>query len=85
MLSHYKFKQYLINKGNEYDCEIKEVTEENTSKACTKCGKKSDIYKKRQKECEFCKYKIDRDVNGSRNILIKNVKVVKSRASIVCP
>lgn len=85
MLSHYKFKQHLINKGNEYGCEITEVTEENTSKACTKCGKKSDTYKKRQKECEHCKYKIDRDINGSRNILIKNVKVIKSRASIVCP
>ena len=75
MLSHYKFKQHLINKCNEYGCKYYEVTEEYTSKTCTMCGKISDKYKKRKKECESCKFKIDRDINGSRNILIKNLKL----------
>jgi putative transposase len=73
MLSHYKFRQHLINKSNEYGCKVIIVTEEYTSKACTRCGIKSDKYKKRRKKCESCGYKIDRDINGSRNILIKNL------------
>lgn len=44
-LSHYKFRQQLINKSNEYGCEIIVVTEENTSKTCTKCGEMSKNYK----------------------------------------
>jgi putative transposase len=75
MLSHYKFRQHLINKGNEYGCKIVKVTEEYTSKTCTKCGGMSEEYdKKREKTCKRCGYKIDRDVNGSRNILLKNLK-----------
>ena len=54
-----------------------EVTEEYTSKTCTKCGWISEKYdKKRVKECENCKQKIDRDINGARNILIKNIEKI---------
>ena len=74
-LSHYKFRQHLLNKAQEYGCEVTIVTEEYTSKTCTKCGKISDIYKEREKNCK-CGYKIDRDINGSRNILLKNLNQV---------
>jgi len=74
MLSHYRFRQHLINKSNEYGCKIYIVTEEYTSKTCTKCGHISEIYKNRIKDCEKCKYKINRDINGARNILLKNIK-----------
>ena len=50
------------------------MTEECTSITCSKCGKISTKYEKRVKNCENCKLKIDRDINGSRNILIKNIK-----------
>ena len=40
----------------------------------------SNIYERRMKECENCKYKIDRDLNGSRNILLKNLDVFKYEA-----
>jgi len=78
MLSHYKFKQHLKNKGLEYGCKIIDVTEEYTSLTCTRCGKQSKNYdSNRIKQCE-CGYKIDRDIGGSRNILIKNIdKVIK--------
>ncbi len=87
-LSHYRFRQHLINKGNEYGCEIVIVTEEYTSKACTKCGVMSNLYDYREKECVSCGYKINRDIGGPRNILIKNLKdhlqkVDKPRASNV--
>ena len=71
-LSHYKFKQHLANKCNEYGCELKIVTEEYTSQCCSRCGILSDKYTNRLKTCLSCKLSIDRDLNGSRNILIKN-------------
>ena len=77
-LSHYKFKQQLLAKGEEYGCQIIECTEEYTSKCCGKCGCLSDKYDYRMKICSGCGTNIDRDVNGSRNILIKNItKIVR--------
>jgi len=73
-LSHYKFRQHLLNKAEEYGCTVKIVTEEYTSKCCSNCGILSDIYDYRLKKCPNCDLKIDRDLNGSRNILIKNWK-----------
>lgn len=73
-LRHYNFKQHLINKCNEYGCEIKIVTEEYTSKCCSRCGILSNKYNNRLKTCINCDLHIDRDINGSRNILIKNWK-----------
>jgi len=73
MLSHYRFRQHLTHKASEYGCKIKVVTEEYTSQTCTNCGHKSTNYDYREKKCEKCNYKIDRDLNGSRNILLKNI------------
>ena len=75
-LSHYQFKQHLINKGNEYGCLVLEVTEEYTSKTCTKCGQISNKFEGRTKICEHCGYKLNRDLGGSRNIAIKNLKKI---------
>ena len=74
-LSHYKFKMHLSNKCREYGSELVEVTEEYTSKTCTNCGIQSENYNNRIKSCK-CGYKINRDINGARNILIKNIKKV---------
>lgn len=83
-LSHYKFKLHLLNKCKEYGSELVEVTEEYTSKTCTCCGIQSQNYdKNRVKQCS-CGFKIDRDINGARNIMIKNIsKVVRSWATIL--
>ena len=75
-LSHYKFKQHILNKGKEYGCEIIIISEEYTSQSCGNCGQLSKKYNNRIKECETCNHKIDRDINGARNILIKNHKEV---------
>jgi putative transposase len=79
MQSHYKFKEYLKSKAEEYGTKIYDVTEEYTSQCCTKCGHLSKEYKNREKECQWCEYKIDRDIGASRNILIKNMRqIIKS-------
>ncbi len=81
MLSHYKFRERLKNKAEEYRCEVKIVTEEYTSKMCTKCGHISNKYNGREKECEKCKYRINRDINGARNILLVNYVRSQDRGS----
>jgi len=73
MLSHYKFRQHLKNKCNEYGCEMIVVTEEYTSKTCTNCGKIENNFKKREKNCSNCNYKINRDI-GYPFIYIKLYK-----------
>ncbi len=76
MLSHYKFRQHLITKSNEYGCQVIECTEEYTTKCCGRCGFLSNTCVNRVKECQKCGYRINRDINGARNILIKNHSMV---------
>ena len=70
----YQFKQRLINKGKEKNCSIEIVTEEYTSKTCGRCGTiNENLGGSKKFECGKCGLKIDRDLNGARNILIKNL------------
>lgn len=79
MMSHYKFRQHLAHKCVEKGCQLFVVTEEYTSQCCGVCGKCSKNYSSsRVKTCNHCKSKIDRDINGSRNILIKNWKSINN-------
>ncbi len=82
-LSHYKFRQHLSHKCDEYGCKLHVVTEEYTSKTCTNCGEQSCKYNStRVKQC-VCGHKMDRDINGARNIFIKNIeKVVRPWVTI---
>ena len=72
-LSHYKFKQHLLRKAEEYGCLCVIVTEEYTTQLCTKCGKLSSDCIGRMKKCAHCGHEINRDVNGARNGLLKNI------------
>ena len=75
ILSHFKFKQRLKGKSEEYDVEYKEVDESYTSKTCGKCGLLneklggSEIFKCDKTNCH---YQMHRDIHGARNILIKH-------------
>jgi transposase len=70
LLGHCKFVERLKTKANEYGANVSVVTEEYTSQICYNCGLKTktgmEIFK-----CKHCKAKMDRDVLGSRNILLK--------------
>ncbi|ARF09906.1 hypothetical protein Indivirus_5_29 [Indivirus ILV1] len=64
----------MINKFKEIcGCLCVEVTEEYTSQLCAKCGKLDKTYVNRVKKCKHCKQEINRDVNGSRNILLNYI------------
>lgn len=72
--SHFRFRQMLKAKAVETGTFVKEVSEEYTSKTCTRCGSihrnlgSSKVY-----NCKQCRLVCDRDENGARNILIKSL------------
>ena len=74
-LKHYMFQQRLKNK-----CELMKYsnmricTEEYTSQTCGVCGVLNKELKTSETfNCKKCKLIIDRDINGARNIYIKNL------------
>ncbi len=74
-LSHYKFKQTLKHQAAKHGCIVVNVTEEWTSKTCSKCG---HIHRKlggnKCFTCPDCGHKLDRDLNGAFNILLKALR-----------
>jgi putative transposase len=70
--AHYRFKQVLKNKAELSGCHVVDVTEEFTSKTCTKCGHVhqklggSKIFK-----CPVCSHTLCRDFNGALGITLK--------------
>lgn len=71
--SHYRFKTRLLNKSREHpDCRVYIVSEAYTSKTCGHCGHiHSELGGSKMFKCPSCKWEIDRDINGARNILIR--------------
>ena len=73
-LSHYSFRQKLIEKTPSRGNYLYVVDESYTSKTCGGCGKinqslgESKIFK-----CPYCDYVGDRDINASRNIGLKTM------------
>jgi transposase len=71
-LRHCDFINRLMYKTIEYNnSEVHICKEHNTSKACTKCLSLNTIKNKIVK-CEDCGHEIHRDLNGSRNMLLKH-------------
>ncbi len=63
-----KYKCYL--RGNNYY----NIKENYTSKVCSCCGHyKKDLGSNKVYNCKNCNVKMDRDINGCRNILIKSI------------
>jgi len=70
MQSHYKFKEYLKATAKRYRTIVHDVDESYTSQCCTMCGVLSKIYDNNRVKTCTCGYKINRDLNGSRNIYL---------------
>ena len=74
-LSHYKFRDRLQKKCEEFSVNFACVDESYTSKTCGKCGEmKENLGGDKIFKCEElnCGYIMNRDIHGARNILIKN-------------
>ena len=76
--SPYKLKCKLISQCEKYHTKIEVVDESYTSVTCGNCLKrkeKGELKGSRLYECNYCGIKIDRDYNGARNILLKQIKI----------
>jgi putative transposase len=69
--AHYRFKQFLIVKAEEYSANVIDVQEAYTSKTCSYCGKIIAIGGSKVKKCS-CGIKVDRDYNGARGIFLSS-------------
>ena len=71
--SHYQFQQKMIYQGKKYNCDVRIVEEDYTTKTCGNCGYmnhfvgNSDVF-----WCPKCKKELERDYQAARNILLKN-------------
>ncbi len=70
-LSHYRFRMRLITKAAETNINVKVCGEEYTSQTCGKCFNRHKV-QGREYKCPTCKIEMSRDMNGARNIMIKN-------------
>jgi putative transposase len=70
--AHYRFKQFLKSKAEEYGCLVLDVNEAYTSKTCSYCGKIHNIGSKKILRCD-CGAIVDRDLNGSRGIYLREM------------
>lgn len=68
----YQFSQTLEHLCNRYGSKLVRITEEYTSKTCTKCG---HVHRKlgssKNFKCPNCGYEIPRDFNGAVGIFLK--------------
>jgi len=85
--SHYRFKQVLKNKAELSGCQVIDVTEEFTSKTCTKCGHiHTKLGGNKVFKCPKCGHEINRDFNGALGILrsaLRDTSVTFSSDAIV--
>ena len=75
--AHYRFKQHLKAKAEEYSAVVVDVNEAYTSKTCSYCGKIHNIGSKKRMRCS-CGVDVDRDHQGARGILLRALSVTTS-------
>ena len=82
--AHYQFKQRLLFKRQEYPwCKVVICDEAYTSKTCGRCGAlHQKLGGNKTFKCPSCCLVLDRDVNGARNILLKNASLFGFRAGV---
>ena len=73
MFSFYSFKEKLKWKCDTYRKKLVIVDESYTSCTCGMCGKINNTGSNEVFHCVYCGVELDRDVQGSRNILLKNI------------
>lgn len=74
MMSHYRFRLRLLHKARQWGRAVIIVNEAFTSKTCTGCGWRNDtLDRSRVFHCDQCHLHVGRDINGARNILLRNL------------
>ena len=72
-LRHCSFVDRLLNKSKVYpNCNVIEVNEAYTSKTCSRCGWQHDkLFNNNIFKCDKCNLVIGRDINASKNIMLR--------------
>lgn len=70
-LSFYRFKQKITEQCQRKNRQLHTVSEAFTTKTCGSCGTLTDVGCNKIYKCTNCEYTLDRDVHGSRNILVR--------------
>jgi putative transposase len=78
-LSFFKFKERLIYKCKANKRTLIIMNESYTSRTCCNCGFLNNKNSLKTFKCHDCKYEIDRDINGARNIMIKVLTILKQK------
>jgi putative transposase len=78
-LSHYSFRQRLLHTAKRYQRKVHIVPESYTSLTCTNCGNVSKKDSSESLTCGKCNLTMNRDLRGSRNILIKNMISIQNK------
>ena len=73
-LKFYQFRQKLTYKCLLKGCKLSIVDEFNTTKSCSNCSKINEIGSSKEYTCKGCKKQYPRDVNSSKNILLRAIK-----------
>lgn len=80
--AHYRFRQRLIFKAQQYGAKVALVDESFTSKTCSSCGALNHtLGSAKTFLCPICGLHIDRDVNGAKNIFLKNFEALEISVS----
>jgi len=75
-LRHSEFIAKLLHLGNVYGCKIIETKEYYTTKTCSRCGIRNDnVGSSKVFSCvnDNCKFIMDRDINGAKNIWLRSL------------
>jgi putative transposase len=88
--SHYRFKMFLKFQAFKRGATVIDVTEEYTSKTCTRCG---HIHEKlgghKVFKCPLCGHILPRDFNGALGIFLKALRdtasVMDASVTVLCP
>jgi putative transposase len=75
--AHYRFRERLLFKCRQYGCKVAIVDEAFTSKTCSSCGMIDyNLGAKKVYSCSKCNMVMDRDINGAKNIFLKNYEAL---------
>ena len=80
---HYELRMRLLQAAARHGCKVYIRGEEYTTKACTQCLHiKHNVGGAKVYKCSECNMTIDRDLNGARNIFLKNMTIESCENSV---
>lgn len=74
----------IMDEAVRHSVPVKKVNARNTSKVCSRCGGLETSFSGRTLICKSCDTRLDRDVNASRNIALRALRLKSCPPSLLC-